>query len=130
MQLILKNKDLEHISKKYHLNHIMLFGSVLTDAFHEASDIDIAVAAEHILSLNEVLELELFFEKQFDRNVDVIDLRNERLDIFLKINILNTGKTIYTTDANQSLEEIRDATEWYYRENETFFFFRRRDLLS
>lgn len=130
MQLAVERKDLESISKAYHLNNIMLFGSVLTDSFHENSDIDIAVIGEQVLSLDELLELELYFEKKFDRMIDVIDLKNSSLDIFLKINILNTGKCIYTNDDNKSLEQLVEVTERYYRENETFFFFRRRDLLS
>ena len=130
MQLAFENKDLESISKKYCLNNIILFGSVLTDAFHQNSDIDIAVIAENKLSLEEILELELYFEKKYDRDIDVIDLKKDNLDIFLKINILNTGESIYTNDDHKSLEQLIDATEWYYRENETFFFFRRRDLLS
>ncbi len=130
MQLAFENKDLESIGKKYCLNNIILFGSVLTDAFHQNSDIDIAVIAENKLSLEEILELELYFEKKYDRDIDVIDLKKDNLDIFLKINILNTGESIYTNDGHKSLEQLIDETEWYYRENETFFFFRRRDLLS
>lgn len=130
MQLALEKVDLEDISRKYRLKNILVFGSALTDAFHEQSDIDIAVIAEAALSLKEVMELEMYFEEKFDRAIDIIDLRNNNLNIFLKIDILNTGESIYTNDNHKSLQELTDAAEWYYRENETFFFFRRRDLLS
>lgn len=119
----------EEIAKKYGLLNIMLFGSVLTDAFHEDSDVDIAILAEEPLSLIDIMDIEMCFEKHFNRAVDVVDLQGERVDLFLKINILNTGKSVYSIDDNKSLEVLIEKIDQYYRLNETYFSFRRRDLL-
>ena len=74
--------------------------------------------------------LELFLEDLLERNIDVIDLNSDNLDIFIKIDILNDGKSIYTTDNNKFLEKFIEKVDWYYRENEYYFKCRRRELLS
>lgn len=126
----IKNIVWKEACEKYNLNNIIIFGSILTEEFHEGSDIDIAVLGKEKLSLKEVLGLEMFFEDTLERPIDVLDLKNEGLDLFVKISILNTGVSIYTTDNEESLNQMIEDTEVYYRENETFFYFRRRDLLS
>ncbi|MEG0326267.1 MAG: nucleotidyltransferase domain-containing protein [Cellulosilyticaceae bacterium] len=126
----IKNTVWKEVCEKYNLNSIIIFGSILTEEFHEGSDIDIAVLGAGKLSLKEILTLEMFFEDLLERPIDVIDLKSEGLDLFIKINILNTGVSVYTTDDRQSLEQMIDEVEIYYRDNETFFYFRRKDLLS
>lgn len=64
------------------------------------------------------------------KEIDVIDLRSRELTIFLKINVLNEGKIIYSNDNNIILEKYKDEVDIIYRENENFFWFRRRDVLS
>jgi len=54
------------------------------------------------------------------RPIDVVDLRSETLDLFIKIDILNTGKSIYTTDNNESLEKFIDELDWYYKEKRLY----------
>lgn len=57
---------LEHITKdkwnviaqKYKLNSIIVFGSIVTDEFHEESDIDFAVIGHDRLTLDEKLAIE------------------------------------------------------------------------
>lgn len=120
---------IQHI-EKLSLNNVMIFGSILTDDFNEESDVDIAVLGNEKLKITDILNLELFFEDMLGRSIDVVDLTNETLDIFVKVNILNTGKSIYSSDENKSLEELIDRMELYYRENENYFYCRRRDLLS
>lgn len=71
-----------------------------------------------------------FLEDLLKRKIDVVDLKSDTLDIFIKINILNTGKSIYTIDNNDYLNQYMDDVDWYYRENEHYFKYRRRDLLS
>ncbi|WP_454055144.1 type VII toxin-antitoxin system MntA family adenylyltransferase antitoxin [Clostridium sp. Marseille-Q7071] len=126
----IKSKDLMEISKNYMIKNILVFGSVLTDDFNINSDVDIAILSDEKLKLNDILSLELFFEEILNRPIDVVDLNSTTLDLFIKINILNTGKVLYTSDNNKSLEELIDKLEWYYRENENFFYYRKRDLLS
>jgi len=112
------------------LNNILVFGSLITDEFNEESDVDIAILGDIKLHIKDVLRLELFFEDLLEKPIDVVDLRSETLDLFIKIDILNTGKSIYTTDNNESLERFIDELDWYYKENEHYFQCRKRDLIS
>ncbi|MEG2017108.1 MAG: nucleotidyltransferase domain-containing protein [Clostridium sp.] len=112
------------------VNNVLLFGSTINGDFTEESDVDIAVLGTSKLSISEILRLELFLEDLLQRNIDVVDLNSETLDIFIKINILNTGMSIYTTDENQYLKIFMDNVDWYYKDNEYYFKCRRRDLLS
>lgn len=91
---------------------------------------DIAILGTSKLTIKEILKLELFLEDLLERNIDVIDLNSDNLDIFIKIDILNDGKSIYTTDNNKFLEKFIEKVDWYYRENEYYFKCRRRELLS
>lgn len=77
-----------------------------------------------------MLRLELFLEGLLERRIDVVDLKSINLDFFIKVDILNLGRSIYTTDNNKYLDLFVETTERYYRENELYFEFRRRDLLS
>ena len=65
-----------------------------------------------------------------NREIDVLDLRSEGLDLFLKINILNKGKVVYTKDNRESLDILYNETDKIYKENENFIHFRKVDVLS
>lgn len=109
---------------------MLTFGSFNNDDFTQESDIDIAVIGIENIPLDKILELELFLERTLGKEIDVIDLRSRELTIFLKINVLNEGKIIYSNDNNIILEKYKDEVDIIYRENENFFWFRRRDVLS
>ena len=126
----LNSKEFKSYVRNLAVSDILLFGSTLNGDFTEESDIDIAVLGTSKLSISEILRFELFLEDFLQRRIDVVDLNSETLDIFIKINILNTGKSIYTIDNNQYLNKFKDDVDWYYRENEHYFKCRRRDLLS
>ena len=126
----LTTAKLDSIMERYNLTTILLFGSASRGDFNEASDMDIAVIGKQPLELDDKLKLELYFEDIADKEIDLIDLNDEYLDIFVKIQALNDGKVIYSTDNNQLLDKCIDDTEHYYRINESFYARRRRDLLS
>lgn len=126
----IETKVLGEICNRLKLKSILLFGSILRPDFNENSDIDIAILGEEEIKLSDILNLELLFEELLGRTIDVVDLRSKTLDIFIKIEILNTAKTLYSEDNDQCLEHLKEATEQYYRINEDYFFFRRRDLLT
>ena len=126
----LKSKELKNYLSKLDINNALVFGSIITDTFNEESDVDIAILGTSKLTIKEILKLELFLEDLLERNIDVIDLNSDNLDIFIKIDILNDGKSIYTTDNNKFLEKFIEKVDWYYRENEYYFKCRRRELLS
>lgn len=126
----LKSKELKNYLSTLDINNALVFGSIITDNFNEESDVDIAILGTSKLTIKEILKLELFLEDLLERNIDVIDLNSDNLDIFIKIDILNDGKSIYTTDNNKFLEKFIEKVDWYYRENEYYFKCRRRELLS
>ena len=126
----LKSKELKNYLSKLDINNALVFGSIITDNFNEESDVDIAILGTSKLTIKEILKLELFLEDLLERNIDVIDLNSDNLDIFIKIDILNDGKSIYTTDNNKFLEKFIEKVDWSYRENEYYFKCRRRELLS
>lgn len=125
----LNSDKLKSYFSKLGLNTALVFGSVLTDEFNEESDVDIAILGSSKLNIKAILNLELYLENLLDRPIDVIDLNSENLDIFIKIEILNNNKLIYSEDNSVSLNELIDKVEWYYRENEHYFKCRKRDLL-
>ena len=126
----LNSTELKEYLKKLQINNVLVFGSVLNDNFNEESDVDIAVLSNSKVPIKNILKLELFLEDLLSRPIDIIDLNSNNLDIFIKINILNTAKTIYTSDNNIFLNKFIDDVDWYYRENEYYFSCRKRDLLS
>lgn len=126
----IKPKVWQQVSEKYNIYDIVIFGSILTQDFHEESDIDIALIAHEKLTLSEKLKVELYFEEHLNRTIDVVDLKDDNLDIFLKINILNEGISVYTTDEHKTLFETMELVDDYYRKNESFFKKRRKELLE
>lgn len=130
----LKSEEVFNFIKKYNIITMLIFGSIVSDdldnEFNEESDVDIALLASKSIELDSILEIELFFQNLLNREIDVLDLRSESLDIFVKISILNTGKIIYTEDNGMSLEILYNETDRIYRENENFMYFRKVDVLS
>lgn len=124
----LSSEEFKNFINKFNLNNVMVFGSLLTNDFNEESDVDIAILGSKELDLDDILEMELFLEGFLEREIDVIDLRNSSLDIFIKINILNTCKLIYS-NSKETFEKFCDEVNWLYRENEDYFYFRERDVL-
>ena len=123
-------KKLLNFLNKYNISSMLTFGSFNNENFSEESDIDIAIIGKHKIELDEILEIELFLERLLKREIDVIDLRSRNLNIFLKINVLNEGLIIYSSDDNYNLERFKEETDRVYKENENFFWFRRKDVLS
>lgn len=117
---------------KFDVSSVIAFGSVCNNEFNELSDVDIALLGnnKNSLDLDIILDIELFLERFLERNVDVIDLRSDNLDLFIKINVLNNGNIIYSKDNNKLFGEFCDEIDRIYRENENFMYFRRVDVLS
>ena len=126
----LKSEEVVNFLDKYDISSALTFGSINNEDFSQDSDIDIAIIGKNKIDLEEILEIELFFAKLLNKEIDVIDLKSEGLYIFLKINVLNEGEIIYSNDDNYNLEKFKDETDKVYKENENFFWFRRKDVLS
>ncbi len=125
----LKSKQVIDFVNKQNITTIVMFGSITNDEFNQESDVDIAVIANKEIGLDNILDLELFLQNLLNREIDVLDLRSETLDLFVKINILNTGKVIYSQDNSKSLDILYDETDKIYKENENFIYFRKGDVL-
>ena len=126
----LYGEELKKNFNKIDIKSAIVFGSLITEEFNEESDVDIAILGDSQMDIKSILKLELFLEDLVERSIDVIDLKNSNLDIFIKIDVLNTGMSIYTTDENESLENFKESIDWYYNENKYYFECRKRDLLS
>lgn len=127
----LKSEEVMNFLSKYDISSMLTFGSFNNkENFTEESDIDIAIIGKNKIDLEDILEIELYLERELNREIDVIDLRSENLSIFIKINVLNEGKIIYCKDNNSILDEFKNETDRTYKENENFFWFRRKDVLS
>lgn len=124
----LYSDDFKVFVQKFKLDNIMVFGSLLTEEFSDESDVDIALLGDEAIALDDILEIELFLEDFLGRAIDVVDLRSSTLDIFIKINILNSCKFVYSTD-KEKFEKFCDEVHWIYKENEDYFYFRERDVL-
>ena len=126
----LKSEEVVNFLNKYDISTMLTFGSINNEEFTKESDIDIAIIGKHKIDLEEILEIELFLAKLLNKEIDVIDLKSEGLYIFLKINVLNDGEIIYSNDDNYNFEVFKDETDKIYKENENFFWFRKKDVLS
>ena len=126
----LKSEEVMNFLNKDNISTMLTFGSFNNENFSEESDIDIAIIGKHKIDLEEILEIELFLGRLLKREIDVIDLKSRSLNLFLKINVLNDGIVIYSNDDNYNLEKLKDETDRIYKENENFFWFRRKDVLS
>lgn len=130
----LNSKEVLDFIKKYDIITLIMFGSIISDdpnnEFNEESDVDLAVLAHKEIELDSILEIELFFQNLLNREIDVLDLKSESLDFFVKISILNYGQIIYSEDNGKTLEALYNETDRIYKENENFIYFRKVDVLS
>lgn len=115
--------------KKYNINTVILFGSVVTDRFEEYSDIDISILSEDTISINTIFLLEEFLESELGRDIDVVDLQCRTLETNIKVSILDNGIIVYNDDNYNLYNKVYMETERKYKENETFRYFRERDVI-
>lgn len=125
---ICSEKSIE-LFTKLKITSLILFGSYNTDEYTAESDVDIAIIGENKIDLDDILELELYFETILNKEIDIIDLKSDNIDLFVKINILNSGTVLYSSDDNFNYEAYAQQVDWTYRENRNYMFFRRRDVL-
>lgn len=126
----LTSKETFDLFYKYNIKNVVTFGSINTDDFNDYSDIDLAIIADKKLDLDDILEIELYLEKILKREIDIIDLNSNTLDLFVKINILNCNNIIYSIDDKKSLVDLYNKTDLFYKDNKDYIFFRRMDVLS
>lgn len=111
------------------LNTVILFGSILTEDFTEHSDVDLAILSENNITLQLILSLEEDLKKLLGRDIDIINLKDENLDLNMKVTIYDDGLVIYDSDSLELYNRDYLETETLYRDNEAFRFFRERDVI-
>ena len=127
---ILNSNEIKKLLSKYNIKSLIRFGSINTDEFYEYSDVDLAVISDIKLSFDDLITLEFTLQGLLNREIDIIDLNSSTLDIFIKINILNTGVLIHTFDDNFTLNKFYNSVDRTYIENENYMYFRRLDVLT
>lgn len=125
----LKSKEAIEIFKQNRINTVIVFGSILTEHFEEYSDVDIAVLSKNQITTDTIILMEESFEKLLNRNVDIVDLRSENTQLNMKVSIYDDGEIIYNDDNCNLYNLDYMEVERVYKENETFRFFRERDLI-
>jgi predicted nucleotidyltransferase len=100
MNLIEQNlQHIQAICNRHKVQTLSVFGSVLTDAFHDDSDVDLLVQfgdlnAENIDYVSNYFELRDALESLFNRKVDLIEEKGLRNKYFIA-NINRTKQQIY-----------------------------------
>ncbi len=93
------------LSKRKEVKLAILFGSVSRGEAGVNSDLDIAIACHHKLSVAEKESLIESLAKLSGRPIDLIDLQQSQEPIFSKA--LTTGELIYCTDRKLYAELIK-----------------------
>ena len=127
---ILNSNKIKTLLNKYNIKSFITFGSINTDEFYEYSDVDIAVISDVKLEFDDLITLEFTIQSLLNREIDIIDLNSNNLDLFIKINILNTGVLLHTFDDNFTLNKFYNSVDRTYIENENYIYFRRLDVLT
>lgn len=125
----LKDKECINTFRDNKIATAILFGSILTEDFEEYSDVDIAILSEEHITFNTLSLMEESLQKILGREVDVVNLNSEELDLNMKVSIYDDGQIIYDIDNLQLYNKGYIEAEQLYKENETFRFFRERDVM-
>ena len=126
---ILKSEKCIDIFKKLNINSILLFGSIVTDNFEEYSDVDIAVLSEEKIGLDCIMDLEESIGSLINREIDIVVLNDEELDLRFKVTVYDSAMLIYN-DALDLYSKDYNKTDVIYKNNEEFRFFRERDVID
>lgn len=92
----ISQKDIRIIAEKYNIKEIAAFGSSIRDDFHSDNDIDLLIEfynSENI-SLYDIIDIQVYFEKLMHRSVDIVEpagLRNP----YRREAILKTKEILY-----------------------------------
>lgn len=125
---ILKSQKLINLYNMHKINSVIVFGSIVTKDFEDYSDVDIAILSKTRLSLNNIMILEEEIGSILGREIDIIDLGNEELDLNIKVSVYDNGIVVYNDEFNL-YEYDYNITDKTYKENEEFRYFRERDVI-
>lgn len=106
IQIPLPINRIKKFCDRWNITEFTLFGSVLSDNFHDDSDIDVMVEfdRESHYSLFDLVLMEDELKVIFNRDVDLVTRKGitNSLNYLRRENILNSAKTIYESRATIS----------------------------
>ena len=104
---------IKQLSEQYRLLLCYVFGSYASDNASTLSDLDIAVLAEHELTLKELLDLTEGLQAILkEEAIDLIDLRKVPLTLIHRV--LRDGKCLFARDLGTKIEhEMRWETLYF-----------------
>lgn len=126
---ILKSKKCIDLFKMQNINSILVFGSIVSDEFEEYSDVDIAVLSTEKISIDCIMDLEDAISSIINREVDIVDLNHDEMDLRFKVSVYDSGVLIYNDDLDLYGKDY-NITDIIYKNNEEFRFFRERDVID
>lgn len=95
LRIAVSREELEDICRRYAVTELRVFGSVLSDAFRDDSDVDVLVsfAPDARIGFFELSRLQRELEALFGRAVDVVSLRG--LNPLIREDVLDSSMTLY-----------------------------------
>lgn len=125
---ILKSDEMIERYKSENINSVILFGSIVRDDFEDYSDVDIAILSQSKIDLNHIMELEEIIRDILKREIDIIDLGNDEIDLRFKVSVYDNSMVIYNDELDLYGRDY-EKTDRIYKNNEEFRFFRERDVI-
>lgn len=96
-RMAITSEQLADFCRRWQVQELALFGSVLRDDFTDESDIDVLVVFERTPDFNNFINMQIELSDLMGREVDLVIRKNiENDDNYLRRKlILNSAKTIY-----------------------------------
>ena len=126
---ILKSEKCIDLFKRQNINSVLIFGSIVSDDFEEYSDVDIAVLSTEKISIDCIMDLEEAISSIIKREVDIVNLNHDEMDLRFKVTVYDSGVVIYNDELDLYGKDY-NRTDIIYRNNEEFRFFRERDVID
>ena len=105
---IINSDKFKNIFLSNNINNVIIFGSIRNTSFNDESDIDIAVISEKPLDINTELKINLSLEEMLERDVDLIDINDNKVNNVIKIDALNSEIVILSDNLLNITREFYD----------------------
>ena len=112
----LKSEQSITLFKKQNINSVMLFGSIVTQDFEEYSDVDIAILSKTKIALVDIMDLEETISSMINREVDIVNLNDDEMDLRFKVSVYDNGMLIYNDELDLYNKEY-NKTDIIYKNN-------------
>ena len=124
---IISSNEFKKVFTNKNINNVIIFGSLSKDNFSIESDVDIAIISEKKLSIMDELNITAKLEDILERSIDLIDINDDNINNFIKIEALNSPLVVIQDELLESTIEYYDR---FYKENEEFWYLLDKEVLS